>query len=117
MLADKWRPKSFEEVIGQDRVIAGLKWYLDQASDSGLALLLTGPSGAGKTTLGECAARCWGCTDFDILRVESAECDVSTLRELADRMHVYGAGRHGRKCYIIDEIHTLTGRAADRLLS
>lgn len=32
-------------------------------------------------------------------------------------MHYYGSGKSGRKLYIIDEIHTVTGRAADRLLS
>jgi DNA polymerase-3 subunit gamma/tau len=117
MLAEKYRPKSFDQIIGQDRVVAGMKWYLDQAADSGLALLLTGPSGSGKTTLAECAARHWGCTDFDIHRIESAQCDVTTLRELDSNMYIYGAGRHGRKMYLIDEVHTITGRAADRMLS
>lgn len=117
MLAEKYRPRTFDHVIGQDKVIAGMRWYLDQAAGSGLALLLTGPSGSGKTTLGECAARYWGCTDFDIHRIESAQCDVTTLRELDSNMHVYGAGRDGRKMYLIDEVHTVTGRAADRMLS
>ena len=95
-----------------------MRWYLDQPrGDSGLAFLLTGPSGTGKTTLGECAARYVGCTDFDIHKVESAECDVQTLRKVAGDMYTYGAGRNGRKMYIIDEVHTVTGRAADRMLS
>ena len=115
MLAERYRPKSFDEVIGQDKTIAAMRWYLDQ--NTGLAMLLTGPSGSGKTTLAECAARYWGTTDFDIHRVESAQCDVSTLRDLADNAHVYGAWRGGRKMYLIDEVHTITGRAADRMLS
>ena len=53
----------------------------------------------------------------DIHKVESAQADVNTLRQLADNAHIYGAGRDGRKMYVIDEIHTVTGRAADRMLS
>ena len=118
MLAEKHRPKTFADVVGQERTVAALRWYLDQTERSnGLAFLLTGPSGSGKTTLAECAARAWGVLDFDIHRLESAECDVGTLRRVANDMYVHGAGRHGRKCYVIDEIHTVTGRAADRMLS
>jgi DNA polymerase III subunit gamma/tau len=121
MLAERYRPKSFENVIGQNKVIAALKWYIDQHSasnnQSGLAMLLTGPSGSGKTTMAECAARYWGCTEFDIHRVESAQCDVEALRNLSGNMRIYGNGRDGRKMYLIDEVHTVTGRAADRMLS
>jgi DNA polymerase-3 subunit gamma/tau len=117
MLAERYRPQTFDDVIGQDRTIAAMRWYLDQSSANGLAMLLTGPSGSGKTSLAECAARYWGCTDFDIHRVESAQCDVTTLRDLADNMRIYGAGSNGRKMYLIDEVHTVTGRAADRMLS
>ena len=116
MLAEKYRPKTLDEVIGQDKVIRAMRHYLDSAT-SGLAFLLTGPSGSGKTTLAECAARYWGVADWDIHRIESAECDVATLRELSSNMLIYGVGAHGRKCYVIDEVHTVTGRAADRLLS
>ena len=56
-------------------------------------------------------------TEFDIHKVESAQADVNTLRQLADNAHIYGAGRDGRKMYVIDEINTVTGRAADRMLS
>jgi DNA polymerase-3 subunit gamma/tau len=116
MLAEKYRPKTFENVIGQDKVIRAMRHYLDNAT-SGMAFLLTGPSGSGKTTLAECAARYWGVADWDIHRIESAECDVAKLRELASNMLIYGVGNKGRKCYVIDEVHTVTGRAADRLLS
>ena len=117
MLAEKYRPKSFEQVIGQDRVVTAMKWYMDQLNTSGMSFLFTGPSGSGKTTLAECAAHYWGCNEFDIHKVESAQADVDTLRKLSNDMHVYGTGKHGHKCYVIDEVHTITGRAADRMLS
>jgi len=117
MLAEKYRPRTFDDVIGQERVIRAMEWYLGEAHDSGLAFLLTGPSGSGKTTLAECAARKWGVSDWDMHKIESAECDVGRLRQLANDMMIYGCGGHGRKLYVIDEIHTVTGRAADHLLS
>ena len=115
MLAEKYRPKTFDDVVGQDKVIAGMRWYLDQQHDSGLAFLLTGPSASGKSTLSQCAGRYWGVSDWDIHKIESAECDVAALRDLATDMLYHG--RNGRKLYVIDEIHTVTGRAADRMLS
>jgi DNA polymerase-3 subunit gamma/tau len=117
MLAEKYRPRTFNDVIGQDKIIQAMKWYLDQTTDSGKAFLITGPTGSGKTTLAECAARYWGVSKFDMHKIESAECDVARLRQSASDMFIYGAGNAGRKLYIIDEIHTVTGRAAGRLLS
>jgi DNA polymerase-3 subunit gamma/tau len=117
MLAEKYRPRTFADVIGQDKVIQAVRWYLDQPTESGKAFLFTGPSGSGKTTLAECAARHWGIVDYDMHRIESAECSVDALRQVASDMMLCGWGPTGRKLYVIDEIHTVTGRAADRLLS
>jgi len=117
VLAEKYRPQSFEQVIGQPKVIAALKYYLAQDTPSGKSFLLTGPSGAGKTTLAYCAARHWGVSDFSIIKIESAQADVERLRQLASDAYTFGAGTSGRKAYVIDEIHTVTGRAQDRLLS
>ena len=116
MLAEKHRPASFDDVIGQNTVIGAMRWYLDNAGDSGLAFLLTGPSGSGKTTLAECAGRYWGVSEHAVRRIESAECDVTTLRDIDADMQYFGQGG-GRKLYVIDELHTVTGRAADRMLS
>ena len=116
MLAEKHRPRSFDAVVGQSTIIGAMRWYLDNAADSGLAFLLTGPSGSGKTTLAECAGRYWGVSEYAVHRIESAECDVTTLRDIDADMQYYGQGG-GHKLYIIDEVHTVTGRAADRMLS
>ncbi len=117
MLSERYRPQDFSQVIGQDKTIALLRWHLAQPADSGRAFLLTGPSGSGKTTLALCVAESWGVSDFNIRRIESAELDVAAVRRLADDMSFYGSGDNGYKVYVVDEIHTLSGKAADRLLS
>jgi DNA polymerase III gamma/tau subunit len=114
-LAQKYRPRTFDQVIGQERTIKGLKLYLDSPGDDGQAILLTGPTGSGKTTLAQCAARYWGAAEYDIHLIQSAECDVAALHELDSDMYVHGW--NGRKAYILDEVHTVTGRAKDRMLS
>lgn len=117
MLAEKYRPRTFDEIIGQDRIVRTMQWYLDSENTSGHCFLVTGPSGSGKTALGQCAARYWGIDDFDIQKIQSATCTAERLEDLASSAFVYGRGTVGRKCYLIDEIHTITGRAKDRLLS
>lgn len=117
MLAEKYRPKTFDEIIGQERIIKAMQWYLDAQNTSGHCFLITGPSGSGKTALGHCAARYWGVDPFDVQKIQSATCTAERLEDLANSAFIYGRGRAGRKCYLIDEIHTITGRAKDRLLS
>jgi len=115
LLAEKYRPKTFDQIIGQDRVIRMLKRHLDDPGECGQPFLLTGPTGSGKTTLARCAARYWGASEYDIRLIQSSECDVDCLRAIDSEMYVHGW--NGRKAYIIDEVHTLTQRAKDRLLS
>ena len=117
MLAEKYRPRMFSDVVGQSKVIRLLQWHLDRPADAGLALLLSGPSGVGKTSLAMAAAEYWNVSDHDVRRVESATLDVAGVKQLADDVAYYGSGPTGKKAYIIDEIHTLSPRAADRLLS
>lgn len=119
MLAEKYRPKDFSQVIGQERVIRALSYYLDRSDDNetGQAFLLTGPSGIGKTTLADCAADYWKVAEFDRWKIESAECSVERLRELDRDWRFFGMGPLSRKMYLIDEVHTVSGRASDRFLS
>lgn len=117
MLSEAHRPRSFNDMIGQGGVVRVLKWHLDRPADTGLAFLFSGPSSSGKTTMALCAARAWDVAEHDVIRIEAATCDVAAVRQLADTMRLYGTGEHGRRAFVIDEVHTLSKRAADRLLS
>ncbi len=136
-LARKYRPRSFEDVVGQPHVVRALS----NALESGRihhAFLFTGTRGVGKTTLarilakalncdakgmsaepcGECSA-CVGIDEgryMDLLEVDAASrTKVDDTRELLD--NVQYAPTHGQyKVYLIDEVHMLTGHSFNALL-
>lgn len=110
-----YRPRNYKEVVGQDaackvidRMIAGQKSQ---------AYLLTGPSGAGKTTLARIAARQWGCTDAGIAEIDAAtNSGVDHVRSILDLTRYMAFGGEGKRAIIIDEAHGLSRQSWDALL-
>lgn len=135
-LARKWRPRNFDEVIGQEHVVSALINALDSQRVHH-AYLFTGTRGVGKTTLarifaralncetgisstpcGECGA-CRGVDDgnyIDLIEVDAASrTKVDDTRELLD--NVQYAPTQGRfKIYLIDEVHMLSTHSFNALL-
>jgi DNA polymerase III subunit gamma/tau len=136
-LARKWRPKSFEEMVGQEHVVRALSNALTQ-NRLHHAYLLTGTRGVGKTTLARVMAkalncetagvsaspcgRCSTCVEIDAGRfVDLIELDaasntqVDQMRELLDNA-LYAPTRARFKVYIIDEVHMLSRSAFNAML-
>ncbi|MCW9014284.1 MAG: DNA polymerase III subunit gamma/tau [Gammaproteobacteria bacterium] len=136
VLARKWRPANFTEMVGQDHVLRALINALDEERLHH-AYLFTGIRGVGKTTVarifakslncetgvtstpcGECAA-CKAIAEgrfIDLIEVDAASrTKVEDTRELLD--NVQYAPTHGRfKVYLIDEVHMLSGHSFNALL-
>jgi len=136
VLARKWRPKKFSELVGQEHVVRALSNALD-SDRMHHAFLFTGTRGVGKTTIarifakslncekgqssnpcGECAA----CTDIDagrfvdLLEIDAASrTKVDDTRELLDNV-IYAPTRGRCKVYLIDEVHMLSGHSFNALL-
>jgi DNA polymerase-3 subunit gamma/tau len=113
-LTEQYRPRRWEDVIGQEKVINRLLG-LRKRSLSGRAYWLSGGSGQGKTTIGrliaaEVADECC------IQEVDAAGLTVARLRELEQEMSVYGWGEKAGRTYVINEAHGLRKDVIRQLL-
>ncbi|MDF2868282.1 MAG: dnaX [Gammaproteobacteria bacterium] len=136
VLARKWRPKNFQELIGQEHVLKPLINALTQQRLHH-AYLFTGTRGVGKTTIGRILARCLNCERgitaepcgqcsaceditqgrfVDLIEVDAASrTKVEDTRELLDNVQ-YAPTRGRFKIYLIDEVHMLSNHSFNALL-
>lgn len=136
VLARKWRPKSFSNLVGQDHVVQALSNALSQQRLHH-AYLFTGTRGVGKTTLSRILAKslncatgitatpcgeCEACRAIDIGRyVDYVEMDAASNRGIADMVSlleqaIYAPSSGRFKVYMIDEVHMLTKEAFNAML-
>lgn len=136
VLARKWRPKSFSELIGQDHVARALTNALEQKRLHH-AYLFTGTRGIGKTTIARILAKalncqagvtsapcgiCSACTEIDgghfvdLIEMDAASnTQVEKMRELLENA-LYAPTIARYKVYIIDEVHMLSKSAFNAML-
>lgn len=136
VLARKWRPQTFDDVIGQDPVVTTLKNAISM-NRVAHAYLFSGPRGVGKTSTARIFAKalnckkgptdkpcntCIACTEIaggsslDILEIDGASNrGIDQVRELRDNAK-FAPTSCRYKIYIIDEVHMLTTEAFNALL-
>ncbi len=115
VLYRKYRPKNFDEVLGQDHIVAILKnaVKLERISH---AYLFSGPRGTGKTSVARILAKSAGCSDIDMIEIDAASSrGIDEIRTLREGVH-FSPLQGPVKVYIIDEVHMLTKEAFNALL-
>ncbi|HTC38815.1 MAG TPA: DNA polymerase III subunit gamma/tau [Steroidobacteraceae bacterium] len=137
VLARKWRPKRFAEMVGQEHVLRALSNALDSGKVHH-AFLFTGTRGVGKTTVARILAKslncetngvssnpcgvCAACTEIDegrfvdLIEVDAASrTKVDDTRDMLDNVQ-YAPTRGRYKVYLIDEVHMLSNHSFNALL-
>lgn len=136
VLARKWRPRFFREMVGQEHVLQALINALDH-NRLHHAYLFTGTRGVGKTTIARILAKCLNCESgvssepcgqcsscteinrgsfVDLIEVDAASrTKVEDTRELLDNVQ-YAPTKGRYKVYLIDEVHMLSTHSFNALL-
>src|SRR5438046_3887256 len=137
VIARKWRPQQFDDVVGQQAVTRTLKNAL-KSGRLAQAFVFAGPRGVGKTTTARILARALSCVqgptadpcgtcdacveiaqgrDIDVLEIDAAShTGIDTIREVIIDNLSFAPVRNRYKVFIIDEVHQLSGSSFNALL-
>ena len=115
-LYKRYRPKGFKGVFGQEAAVKMLEGFVSRKDGPPHSLLLTGPSGTGKTTCARILKKRLNCSDMDFHELNCASFrGIQTVRDI-DRIKMQAPVGGKVRIWLIDEAHQLTRDAQDAFL-
>lgn len=114
-LYERCRPKTLDDVVGQDKAVARIRAMAERGSIAGRAFWLAGQSGVGKTTLARIIAGMIA-DDFFVLELDAQDVTPSAIRQIEQQSALFAWGKGGR-AVICNEAHGLPSHAVRQLLT
>jgi replication-associated recombination protein RarA len=114
-LAEKYRPATLEEVIGQDKAVSVIRRLQDRGTLAGRAYWLAAKSGVGKTTLARIMAESVA-DPLNIVELDASALTPAMLRDIERDSSMYGIGAKSGRAFIVNEAHGLRRDTIRQLL-
>jgi DNA polymerase III gamma/tau subunit len=115
MLAERYRPTTWNDVVAQEKVVKQLHSLMSRGGLSGRSYWLSGQSGTGKTTIAKLIAQ-EVADDFNTEELDAATLTVSDLVEIERDMQSFGLGLKIGRAYLVNEAHALRKPVIRQLL-
>lgn len=115
-LIDTYRPRAFDEFVGNAKAVERVRSLINRPNFSGDAFWIVGPSGCGKTSLAHCICNALTVHSSERYELDGDACSVDAVRDVAERLQ-YSSLTGGWRAWIVNEAQAMTARAVQAWLN
>jgi replication-associated recombination protein RarA len=115
-LFERYRPTSWSELIGQEKIVRRVSLLRDRGGLPGRAYWLSGPSGAGKTSIARLIAADVA-DPINVVEIDATGLSAAAIQDIERSSRVYGFGEKNGRAFIVNESHGLNRAAVRQLLT